>query len=229
MKTLCKCLFILIFVSSTQAMKLFPIPITKQLNESDGVIFGEFLGDSYKRMHNGKIVTESSFKIIKSVGITEKYLINKSLFRVYYDGGVYNGFRYNNESAPRFKEGKSYMVLLKRTSYGFKPYMDKLGVYDLKSDRESTHLISQAFPKHPKIGIVPYNTFDLWIRTVYGSYMDSTHSDKFVYMPKKDTGRHPASTFQAEAEDETKIGIFWVALIFGFLGAMRLRQLRYSK
>ena len=215
-------------------MKLFPIPITKQLNESDGVIYGEFLGNSYKRMHNGKVVTESSFRIVKSIGIAEKYLINKSLFRIYYDGGVYNGFRHNNDSAPSFKEGNSYLLLLKRTSYGFKPYMDKLGVYDLKYDRESTYLVSQAFPKHPKIGVIPYNTYELWIRTVFGSYMDSTHSDKYVYRPKIQAKRLPASvgiyeTEEKQIDGDSKIGIFWVAIMFGLLGAMRMRQLKYSK
>jgi hypothetical protein len=218
------------FFTLSVSAKLFPIPFNKQLNEADGIIYGEFLGQNYKKMHNGKVVTEASFRLVQSVGLDNRYLVNKNLFRIYFDGGIWQGLGHQNANAPVFKLEKEYVILLKKTEFGFKPLMDKLGSYKVIRDRDVFGIRSMAFPKHPKIGFLPYKTFDLWVKTVYGSYMSDSRANKFVYIPSKKVDRAPASLSEDKpVSKKSKINIFWVAIAFGVLGALRMRQLRHSK
>ncbi len=225
-----KLLLITFFSLAVSASKLFPVPFNKQLNEADGVIYGEFLGQSYKKMHTGKIVTEASFRLIQSVGVGNRYLVNKNLFRVYFDGGIWQGLHHVNDTAPKFKNSVEYVILLKRDEFGFRPQMDKLGTYEVIRNKDVFGIKSLAFPTHPKIGFIPYRTFDLWVKTVYGSYMDETRENKFVYREHKKADRAPASiSKETKVTKKPSISIFWVAMIFGLLGALRMRKYRHSK
>jgi hypothetical protein len=226
-----KILLVLLMITTAYAEHLVPVPFVKQLSESDGVLLGEFKGKSYKRMHDGKVVTESSFLIDKTIGIDSRYLVNKNIFKIYYDGGVYQDMHYDNENAPEFEEGREYVIVLKRDSFGYRPYMEKLGAYTITYNRDNNFLISQAFPEHPNLGVIPLNRFNMWVRSVYGSSLGQKISDKYTNIEMKARAHQQRSPSSVEEEkslsaNESTIGIFWVALIFGFLGAARMRKVR---
>jgi len=217
------------FITLSVSAKLFPVPFSKQLKEADGIIYGEFLGESYKKLPDDKIVTEASFRLIQSVGLNNRYLVNKNLFRVQYDGGVWQGLRHRNPNAPKFNLDVKYVILLKKGKYAFSPLMDKLGTYEVMKDREVLGIKSLAFPRHPQIGFIPYKTFDLWVKTVYGTYMSQDRENKFVFVPSVKQDRKPAALEEKKPmKKKTSIGIFWFAILFGVLGALKLRRKRQA-
>ena len=48
-------LLLTFIISTTYAERLVPVPFNKQLSESDGVLMGQFIGQSYRRMRDGKV------------------------------------------------------------------------------------------------------------------------------------------------------------------------------
>ncbi|EQC43307.1 hypothetical protein [Bacteriovorax sp. Seq25_V] len=221
-------LFILnLAISATQ---IFPIPMKKQLNEADGVILGEYLGQVYKKNHEGKILTEASFKILKSAGIGNRYLVNRNVFTVHYEGGEWQELVYDNPNAPRFALNSQYVILVQRDSFGFKPYYDKLGVYDYEGRGDQYQLISMAFPDHPNLGKIPYRSFDIWVRTTFGDYLEDYRSDKYVFEDsKKELGRAIASYEDEKASESSSVNILWFSVLFGVIGAMRMRRVKTWK
>lgn len=227
-------LLILTFLSVTVSAKLFPVPFSKQLSEADGIIYGVFLGEGSKKLPDGKIVTEASFKLNKTVGLENRYLVNKKLFKIQFDGGEWQGLRHQNRTAPQFIVNKAYVVLIKKGQYAFTPYMDRLGayevIYEVIDDQETLGVKSLAFPEHPKLGFIPYRTFDILVHSAYGSYMSETSANQFVYIPKKDIERTPGSIDEEESPVKKKgqMNALWFALILGLLGAYKMRKTRRS-
>ncbi len=212
------------------AAQIFPIPMKKQLNEADGVILGEYLGQVYKKDHEGKILTEASFKILKSAGIGNRYLVNKNVFTIHYEGGEWQELIYENPNAPEFALSSQYIILVQRDSFGFRPYYDKLGVYDYEGRGDQFRLISMAFPDHPNLGKIPYRSFDIWVRTTFGDYLTNYHTDKFVYeVKRKEVGRAIASYDEEKSADGTSVNILWFSVLFGVIGAMRMRRVKTWK
>lgn len=226
-----KSLFALILTNSLFANKLVPIPITKQISEADGVILGEFNGKIYKKDREGKVLTEASFRILKSAGVNSRYLVNRNQFSIHYDGGVWQSLVYENENAPEFVEGSQYVILLERDNFGYKPYFDKLGVYDFYGKNDETIISSVAFPAHPGLGEVSFKTFDIWVRTSFGSYLSDIPTDKHI-SEKEHQDQHKrsiASEDDQEGVEVPSVNIFWLAVIFGLIGAARIRRVKSRK
>ncbi len=201
-----------------------PLSFEKQLKSSEGVILGQFLGSNSKRLRDGKIVTEVNFKVVKSVGIDQRFMLNTNFFKFYFDGGVWNGVEVRNLNKPLFQKDSDYVVLLEKTSFGFKLHNDKSGVYDLIENARESSVVSQAFPTHPEYGSASIDQFNLWVRIVHGNYLEEIHSDRYIHRGKKRDGRAPASLTEKQSEKKSSIHIIWYAVLLGVFGALHIRS-----
>jgi len=87
-----------------------------------------------------------------------------------------------------------------------------------------------AFPDHPNLGKIPYRSFDIWVRTTFGDYLTNYHTDKFVYeVKRKEVGRAIASYDEEKSADGTSVNILWFSVLFGVIGAMRMRRVKTWK
>lgn len=215
---------IFVFISITSsAQELFQIPLSKQLSESNAIIMGTYQGSFPKKLSDGSVVTNVSFKLEKSVGLGSRQLLNKNSFSFVYDGGTWQGIDYPNKLKPRFVVGRRYIVLLRKGEYDFYPLNERLGVYNVIGRNGEDAVISQAFPDNPKFGANSFSTFNLWISSIYGEGLKGIGTDKDIFH-KKTAGRKIASVDNSRESSEYKIHIYWLALLFGLLGAAQLRK-----
>ncbi len=201
----------------------------RQLKRAAGVMHGTYLGQNVKKSKDGHILTEASFIIKKSVGVDERSIINRKYFKVYYDGGKWNGVNYQNANAPSFEAGKDYVLVVKQTTSGFKLADDKLSVYSVERDGTETVVVSQAFPEHKDIGVTKIDQFDVWVKIAYGDYLQEIQGDKYIFKPSRRKTRAPASLSEtSEKNTKTNIHILWYVLILGVIGALRIRSRKSS-
>lgn len=223
-----KALLLTLISLSCLGDKLIPIPIQKQITEADGVILGEYTGHIYKKDREGRIVTEASFKVYKSSGISSRYLLNTNQFTLHYEGGNWQGLNYENQNAPEFEEKTKYVILVEKDSFGFRPYYDKLGVYEIKGKNEDEYLRSQAFPGNHHLNKISYKAFDYIVSSNFGHELQEYNQNK-INFKKQGNSRMIASEEFAEDSQVPSIHIFWLAMFFGFLGAMRIRSTKSRK
>ena len=205
---------------------LKPITFDRQLKRASGVIFGTFLGNNIKKTKDGTVITEASFKIKKVVGIEERSVINRKLFKVYYDGGVWNGVKFQNNIAPTFSVGKDYVVIVKDDANGFKVAEGMLGVYAVERKGAEKFVVSQAFPNDSDIGVTKVDQFDVWVKIAYGSYLQEIQSDKYIFKSRTSGGNRSPATIsdQEKASNSSNIHILWYVLAIGAIGAFHIRS-----
>lgn len=216
-------LFLLSFTG--HGAQLFEIPLSKQLSESNAIIMGEYQDSYVKKLSNGKVVTNVTFKLDKSVGLGNKKQLSKNSFSFVYEGGQWQGINYPNENKPRFITGRRYIVLLVKGEQEFYPFYNRLGVYNVIGRTGEEEVVSQAFPANDTFGANSYNTFNMWVSTVFGEGLEGLGSDKDVFK-NNESGRKIASVDDGSSPITTgyKIPIYWLVIIFGLLGAAHLRK-----
>lgn len=217
------------------ATTYYPLPLEKQLTESQAVIKGEYQGATYKKAAGGEIVTVASFKILESMGLKDNEVLNRSDFKIIFPGGKWNNMIYTIDGAPRFTQGEQSVLLLNKSKYGFVLNGLSLGKYDIVKKDGVVGLASAIFPNHPKLGFIELNTFNQGLTARYGKKLTSVTSDRAfsltlasnVRMPAstgdkavfKRRGRSPASAYEASHQASTEsISTFWLICLFAVLG-----------
>ena len=152
-----KCLWIisihfLFFIGSTYGSMFVPLPLDEQLKESDGVVWGTYLGHSYKRLPKGEVVTIGSFKVKKQAGLRYQDLLNRNKIDVIYPGGVWQGIEYDVLGSPSFNKKEEVLLFVKRTGLGFVIQNLSLGKYKVSKSRNDINFHSTVFTNHPKLG-----------------------------------------------------------------------------
>lgn len=137
-----------------------PKPISNQLDNSYGVLYGTFNGKDYKKLSSGEIVTEASFTIREMVGIEISEIVNKNNFKVMYPGGKWQDRDYNVIGTPTFKYKEEVVLLIKRGRYGFVLNNLGMGKYSVKYKGGKKYLISDIFPDNPLMGEFLFSDFE---------------------------------------------------------------------
>jgi hypothetical protein len=225
---------------TVMATTFSPVPLDRQLRESDGVVHAKYLGATYKKLPSGEIVTMGSFEIIKSIGVRNSDIINKNSFMLMYPGGIWQDQGYQVHGAPEFKENEESILILKKTDIGYRIKGLSLGKYSFfKGDgAKDIYISSSVFPNHPKLGRMAVAEFESVLEQHFGEDFTAINSDKYVYSEEKRkisdsvrAGRRPAS-FKKDVEKEVsgnKLHINWLVLLLGSMGVLSLHLARRSK
>lgn len=215
-------LFCILLFSTASATQFIPIPIERQIDESDAVIHGVFRSKNYRKLDSGQVITQASFKLIGSVGLYPGEILNKNNFVVSFPGGVWQGLVYKIIGAPTFYKKEEVVLLLNKKNKGYVIKDIALGKYNIrKTVEEGTYLISSVFKDHSKLGKIKMDEFKLLLSDRFGTSLDKITSDRFVYRPENDkrkNGRAPASSIEEDSPASSSTTAFWVAILFGLIG-----------
>jgi len=214
---------------------IIPAPINRQVKDSFAAIQGVNNGKTYKRDHDGNVLTEFSFKLSKSVGLITNKIVNKNKFKVIVPGGKWNDKTYKIIGSPDFIEGKEYILLLDKSSYGFVVHGLSMGQYELYSEDGKKYLRSIIFANHPKIGKISYDDFQKLLTNNFDHKFASTAlKDTNIYKKQsitKNRGRKIASINKPKNKNDENntINIIWLTLVFASLGIFARIKLRRQK
>jgi len=228
------------------ATLFIPIPIEKQLEESNGVIRGSYLGKNYKKLSTGEVVTEATFKVDYSSGLKRSDLLNPNNFKVLVPGGVWEGIVYQVYGSPTFSLGEESVLLLTKNAEGFSVTNMSLGKYKIYKEDGELYLSSEVFPEHPVLGSVRFTKFQEALWSAYGEGLHQNFEDKAVIAigssdsKNNSTGRAPSSissiskntneqtvardpaSVKSSAEQITsssRINVWWFVMIMAILGS----------
>ncbi|OUR93077.1 hypothetical protein A9Q84_21475 [Halobacteriovorax marinus] len=238
-------LFIISIHSIVSAATFIPLSLDKQLEDASGVLKGKFVGLSYRKMGENKIITEATFQIIESSGIKQRDIINKNNFKVIYPGGKWQNLDYRVSGTPTFKPNEVTLLVVKKSPIGFIVKGLAMGKYLIQESREETFYKSSVFPNHPALGKISIKQFNDSLVRSFGSPLVKVKTDKFVYVPNKDnrvvSGRAPASirnnrTIASETlddnEEKSSSSTFWLVILFAALGgysALSIKKKHHRK
>lgn len=216
-----------------------PLSLDKQLEDASGVLKGKFVGLSYRKLGENKIITEATFQIIESSGIKQKDIINKNNFKVIYPGGKWQNLDYRVSGAPSFKLNEETILVVKKSPLGFVVKGLSMGKYLIEKNREEVYLKSSVFPDHPVLGKISLKDFNESLVRSFGSPLVGVKTDKFVYVPtkvkKKSSGRSPASVgnnrhiaseVMDSNEDKSSKSTFWLVILFAVLGGYSVLSIK---
>jgi len=236
-------LTLFIGASASWATIFMPISLDRQLEESNGVLWGSYQGKSYKKLPSGQVVSELAFKVVYSSGIQKEEIINPNSFKVIVPGGIWEGMVYQVSGVPSFKLGEESVLLLSKSNFGFRLSNLSLGKYNIQSSENGVYLSSEVFPKHSELGSIRLSKFQESLWTRFGEGLDQKLVDQEVSVPKTQRARRsiasvmdtepvnkddiekrePASELSNEESawgisSSSKIGMVWLMVIFSLIG-----------
>ena len=226
-------------INYSMGTTFIPLSLDKQFEDADGVIKGIFIGKEYRKINDRKIITEATFKILKSAGIKPSEIVNKNNFKVIYPGGKWQGLVYKVSGTPKFVQGEEALIVLKKTPFGFSVKGLGLGKYIIVKKYEKYFYKSSVFPGHDSLGSISQKELNSSLMKTFGETLESSTGDKFVFKPKKNIhikkGRMPASissrviaSEQLDRKEESS-NPFWIVLLFAALGIYSVFSIRRSR
>jgi hypothetical protein len=210
------------------------LPLEKQLQESDGVIHGRYLGQDYKRNRSGDVLTTAKFELIDFAGIDRSRALNPNSFVVSYPGGKWQGMVYKVHGTPSFRMQEEVILFVKEIGDGF--MLTNLGMakYNIFTADHKKYLKSALFPNHPKLSKIDFNSFQGLLEHRFGEPLTPPNTDKLVdrvdrkghragkYIAsnsKQSGGRSPASmNGDGSRSNEQKTSVVWLIIILALLG-----------
>lgn len=227
-------LFLVVDVSAT---KDFPVSINNLIQNSDGIIIGEFKSNSYKKNKEGDIVTQSFFEIEQEVGLDRSKPINRKSFSVGHPGGYWQGLSFIDSNYPEFVEGEKSLLFLKKSGAGYELLYGSLGYFryheSLNEDKRKSYITSYRFPEHPKLKKVDLFNLENMIYRKFSSGLKGVTVSRYAQGVKKqkpNRGRAIASIKPGPAEggeeDDNKNAYFlvFIFIILGLFSVYRARK-----
>ncbi|MEI8346333.1 MAG: hypothetical protein WCG27_02620 [Pseudomonadota bacterium] len=222
---------------STWATVFYPVPLDKQLQESDGLLQATYVGLNYKRIGDkNEIYTEAIFRVTKMVGLPKEEVIYKDSFKILYPGGVWEGKVSFTYGSPQFRQDEEYILLVKKGRFGYELSNLSMGKYDLVKDNGVLHVVSSVYPYHPRLGRMKYSALENFVHERWGQNLgpmqndynqsvtenDSTIANRSSNNPK----REMASTKTSGPIPEDNSQKYWPYFLFVILGVLSFFKLR---
>jgi len=214
-------LFLFIFISTQVGSTTFIVtPIEVHIEKASGIIHGQVLATTAKKLPDGKIVTQVSLSLLATSGIENGEIVSKNNFQVLTLGGSWNGVRRYVEGSPEFKVGEEVVLFVNKADFGFALSNLGLGKYVVKEVEKRKVLVNSILPENPLIGKLDFEDFKNKVRLIRGKELLTVKNDLYIEKNGPEIGgkRRPASSQEDDSSHETPINVIWIVLAFGILG-----------
>lgn len=230
------------FLSLSYATTFVPIDFERQLRSTDGAILGIYKSHQYRQLPSGEVVTEASFEVKKSAGFPNSQVYSPDNFKVIYPGGSWKGMDYSIAGSPEFEAGKTYLLLLQKTSFGAVLNNFTLGKYVQEVKRDGVYFRSAVFPHSPELGLMRFEDLQDYFSQSFGHKLHvknetavnshiATGHQSFQRSPASApsqnyrASRTPSSAEQHQrAQSYSFIWIIFLFFILGFYGALKRKK-----
>ena len=212
---------------SLLATTFIPLPVEDQIDATDSVVWATNESKAYKKLPSGEVVTEYSFKLLQTSGLSEHKIVSPNSFKILAPGGLWLGRYYQVHGVAEFKKGESALLFLKQTPHGWFVNNLSMGKYKIIEDTEGTWFKNTVFPDHPKLGLISLKQMNQMLEHKFDTPLVGIDIDKYVHKTmdsqhaeskNSSSSRKPASIEEALEPSESGYGIMWMMFFFGILG-----------
>ena len=162
-----------------QAQESYP-SLEKQFDQSNGIIQGTYNGLNFRKDSSGNIVSDLSFKVLKSAGIPLNRMINSSDFKVTVPGGKWLEVDYQVEGTPVFEEGEEVIIFVKLNNSGVELSDLTVGKYRVLRVGELTYIQLVKAPDHKELGRIKYSKISKMAKYSFGKGLQGLDADFHV-------------------------------------------------
>jgi hypothetical protein len=220
-----KYLILFVFVTiQVSATTFVPLSIKKQISDSSGVLVGEVINSEAIETKDGQILTKVFLRANKWIGINPDHYHAE----VFFPGGTVGDKSLRVDGVPKFTMGEQVVLMLK--NHEGKNYLMNLGLgkFSIKKFGSTKILVNSIFPKEPKVGQMPLETFYKLAKRIKGQKFQSRFKDKYELHVESESrkikinkqGRKIASVESRITQEESKVSTIWILLMFAFFGAV---------
>jgi hypothetical protein len=220
-----KCLILFILFSiQVSATTFVPLSIKKQISDSSGVLVGEVINSQAFETKDGQILTKIFLKANKWIGVNPDHYHTE----VYFPGGTVGDKSVQVSGTPKFVMGEQVVLMLK--NYQGKNYLMNLGLgkFSIKKFGNTKILVNAIFPKEPKVGQMPLETFYKLAKRIKGERFQTRFKDKYELQVESESrkvkvdkrGRKIASVESRITQEDSKASTIWILLLFALFGAV---------
>ncbi len=217
-------ILLVLLASQVDATTFVPLSIKKQISDSSGVLEAEVINSEAVELEDGQIFTKVFLKANKWIGVSpDHYHID-----VYLPGGTVGDKSLRVDGTPKFTMGEQVVLMIK--THEGKNYLMNLGLgkFSIKKFGNTRILVNSIFPKAPKVGQMPLETFYKLAKRIKGQRFQNRFKDKYELHVEKEsrkvkiakTGRSIASVESKITQEDSKVSTIWILLLFGFFGAV---------
>ena len=214
-----------VFCAPCFGTTFIPTSVAERINYSDGIVGGNYLGKSVKKLPSGQVVTEHSFKVSKIAGISPSSIVNKNNFKILVPGGAWNGSVHKISGTPTFKRGEEVVLMISEGPFGYIMPDLSFSKFNYQSIDGKKFLVSPIFSNKPGVGKISLDDFQKISEDHFGSKLAHFNIDKFIdkpsFVPTIKKGRRvnpraPAS--EKTEEKESNSPFIWAVFALGILG-----------
>lgn len=145
-----------LFCFSVYGTTFLPLSLKKQINSSDGIVYGEVLEKEFLHNKEFEVVTKVILKVDKWIGVGP----TDHLVEVYFPGGTIDNRTVQIEGAPNFEINEKVLIFLGKDDQNILWVKNLgLGKYSEKKVGTSKIFVNQIFPTDPKIGQISSDIF----------------------------------------------------------------------
>lgn len=150
---------------SSMATTMIPVPIVNKLEDSDAVIVGTVVSQTYKRHPVLNVVTETKIKVEESAGVNPNQFHNNQFIEVTSPGGKWADMKYMIPGSPKFTIGERTAVLVKENSGSLFIHHLGGGKFNFIKKNGQEYIQAQVYSDKPGVGLMKFSEFENVIET----------------------------------------------------------------
>lgn len=215
-----------IFTAVTLGTTFVPISIKVQIKEADSIVYGEVVMQDSEIVDDGMIATKYVIKLEKWLGMGKLQELPEKEIAIYTPGGTFGDRTFEVPGTATMSLGEKVVLFLGKDNKD-RYWIRNLGLgkYSAKKVGNSTILVNQVFPFHPKMGQFKLSYFLDLAQRIKEEKFEVRFKDKYEIQAMKQVkvnnikkkGRSLAS-IEEENDTANKANPFWLVLLLGVLG-----------
>ncbi|MAZ48761.1 MAG: hypothetical protein CME65_09365 [Halobacteriovoraceae bacterium] len=197
--------------------------------KSDSIVHGTVVSKSYESHEVFGVVTHVELRSERSQGLND----SQQVVDVYYPGGELQQQKIVVPGSPELEIGEQVVLVLNNHKKNLWVSNLGLGKYSLRKVGREWIMVNQIFPDHPEIGHLSLKRFVKLVEKIKGRKFVHREKSKHEVESQKEFSRRKTpsrsiASLPSEPQEDSRIPIYWLVIIFGALGVC-LQVLRKKK
>ena len=205
--------------------------VDQQIQESDGIIIGNYLHSKTIKLENGTIATQMIFRMSKEIGMQSE-LFGMDEIIVHYPGGVIGDEHVVVEGVPRFVAGENVVIMIRNDQERFWGMNLGFGSFKVINYGHEKMIVNTIFPNDRTAGQMRMEDFEKAIINKKKTGLKTVTTTSYTTNSNRIlTTRRPASLEEGKeravasiSEEEeniksqTELTTVWLILFLAILG-----------